>query len=225
MTTSTAASAIPDEHPTFLRKDWRAAAFKGGTDLGYQDWVAAQVERGTTGWLDAEAMRKLKPGTRVVAQVHETVETGTDRCALSVYPGDILRVLDIETRGGGLQVTIRVEAADAEYEEVVTDFDDEERGGLFPFSRPHVTRFAPPWPGDRLFDATASGDDPPDLTIAALHEDQSGLARGFYRVLDQRGGVHLCGRHDERWALSRNGQRVHDPALDVALKILGRKPR
>lgn len=124
-------------------------------------------------------MLKLKPGTQVVVQVHENVHTGSERGALSVYPGDILRIVDVETRGGGVEVTILVDKADVEYEEVVTYFDDEERGGLFPLSRPRVSRFDRPWPGDRLFDATAQGDDPPALTITALHDDQSGLARGF----------------------------------------------
>jgi hypothetical protein len=217
----------PTEHPTFLRKDWRAAAFFGGTDLGYEAWVAAQEAQGTTGWMSADTVRKLKRGTRLVVQVHESVDTDSERGPLKLYPGDILRVIGHEIRGGRLEVTILVDAADEieGYEEIVTLFDDEERGGLYPLSRAHVTRLTPPWPGDRLFDECAPSDAVQDLTIAALHDDQTGLARGFYRVLDQRGIVHLCGRHGDHWSLSQDGEHIHDHARAAYLRIQARRAR
>lgn len=203
------------EHPHLLQGDWRAAVSSAATDLGYQDWVVAILAQGIDGWLTVDDIRTLKPGDLLVVQLHGSVETGDDVGAATVSPGDILLIEQVTCRDDWASVTLIIIEADEDADEgaVTITYDARDRAGVFPLSRNGTDALSPPAPGHRLFDG--SGNFGGYLAVATLDDDQSGLAPGIFRVIDQHGSVRLCGRSTGQWVLSRDGQRVHTPIRDA----------
>ncbi|NGM33042.1 hypothetical protein G4G93_03670 [Methylobacterium sp. DB0501] len=210
------------EHPSLLREDWRAAVRSEATDLGYRDWVAAILARGTQDWLRADDVRTLMPGDRVVVQLHGFVESSDGEGDAQVSPGDILPIQDVTSRGDRVDITLVVSEPDddADQDEITITYDAQDRAGLFPLSRIGIDALSPPSPGHRLFDG--SGEIRGHISVAVLHDDQSGLAPGIFRVIDQHGTVRLCGRGEGQWILSRDGQRIHTPIRDAYARLTGR---
>lgn len=195
---------------TIPRDHWVAAVQDRGTNLSLADWLAKVEALGRDHWItDAQAATLRRGNWISPALWMEHLQEDGQR-SLFTAPGDLLEILDGGHNRKGLTLECRIRPARPDMVYLGRSYPQPEERAIihlprfkrYPYRLIADVRLTPPLPGDRIMSLDLADLFADASAVAAIHHDQSGLAEGHVRILDEAGTVRVCRRAGPRWVFA-----------------------